>query len=140
MEIIYNDTKKDLPCDQLHRLFKLVGWSKGEDNPEHLANFNIGYINSTLVVSAWHNDKLVGAVRVISDRIFRSVIYDLAVDPRYQNQGIGSELVKRCFQHFPQSEWLVQTEPHIAGYYKKLGFDIYKDVVLSIPCKLFSVE
>ena len=45
MKIIYNDTKKDLPCNQLHNLFTLVGWSKGEENSGHLANFNIGVID-----------------------------------------------------------------------------------------------
>ena len=43
------------------------------------------------------------------------LIYDLVIDPEYQNKGIGKELVKRCIEHFPNTEWLVQTEKHISG-------------------------
>lgn len=137
MNIRYDEIKKDLPCDQLCRLFTLVGWCHGEVTPEQDENFNIGFINATLVVSAWEDDHLVGAVRVLSDKTFRSIIYDLLVDPEYQNQGIGKELVRRCIAHFPNSEWLVQTEEHIYNYYEKMGFTVNKDVFLTIPSKLF---
>ncbi len=135
MIITYNDIKKDLPVEQLYHLFFSAGWTGSEisPNPEIINNFNIPFINSTLVISAWDNERLIGVVRVLSDRFIRSVIYDLVIDPEYQNKGIGRELVKRCIEHFPNSEWLVQTEKHISGYYEKIGFRIYNDVVLTIP-------
>jgi len=133
--IRYDDKIKYLPCDQLYNLFKLAGWTEGSETDEMLKNFNVPFINSTLVVSAWDNERLVGVVRVLSDKVIRSVIYDLVVDPEYQGQGIGKELVKRCIRHYPYTEWLVQTTENIAGYYEKMGFKRYKDVVLSIPSK-----
>ena len=134
MNITY-DTRKDLPVDQLYHLFCSADWAEGSPDPDMLKNFNLPFINSTLVISAWDNDRLVGAVRVLSDNIIRSVIYDLVVDPEYRNMGIGKELVKRCIEHYPDSEWLVQTERHISGYYEKLGFKTYNDAVLTIPSK-----
>ncbi len=136
MSIVYNDTMKDLPVEQLYHLFYSAGWA-GERVPDHdlLKVFNLPFINSTLVVSAWDNDRLVGAVRVLSDKVIRSVIYDLVVDPEYRGNGIGKELIKRCIEHFPDSEWLVQTEKHISGFYERLGFKSYNDVVLTIPSK-----
>lgn len=142
-DIVFDDIKKDLPIDQLHKIFVLVGWSDGGETPEMLEKYNIPFINSTLVVSAWKNNKLIGFVRVLSDKMFRSIIYDLAVDPEFQNYGIGRDLVKKCIEHFPNSEWLVQTKEHIAGFYEKIGFKNMsktKDVFLNIPCKLFSME
>ena len=133
MSIIYNDEKKDLPPEQLQRLFLLAGWADGPENPDFSKHFNSPFINSTLVISAWENERLVGAVRVLSDKIIRSVIYDLVVDPEFQGQGIGKELVKRCMAHYPNSEWLVQTTKEICGYYEKIGFAIYNEVVLTIP-------
>ena len=138
MGIIYNDTKKDLPSEQLHKLFMSVGWSDGLETSDMIKNYNIPFINSTLVISAWENERLIGAVRILSDKMFRSIIYDLIVLPDFQNKGIGKELVRRCIEHFPNSEWLVQTTEKISSYYEKNGFKVNNDVFLSIPCKLFS--
>ena len=138
--IIYNNSKKDIPSNELHKLFIAVGWSDGTESTEMINNYNIPFINSTLVISAWHNNRLVGVVRVLSDKMFRSIIYDLIVDPEFQNNGIGSELIKHCIQQFPNSEWLVETKQNIAGFYENIGFKICgkDDVFLNIPCKLFS--
>jgi len=64
--------------------------------------------------------------------IIRSVIYDLVDDTEYKNMGIGKCLVRKCIEELPSSEWLVQTEEHIAGFYEKMGFKLYEDVVLTI--------
>ncbi|HAN20551.1 MAG: hypothetical protein A2Y15_01060 [Clostridiales bacterium GWF2_36_10] len=138
MGIIYNETKKDLPSEQLHKLFISVGWSDGSETSDMIKNYNIPFINSTLVISAWENEHLIGAVRVLSDKMFRSIIYDFVVLPEFQNKGIGKELLKRCIEHFPNSEWLVQTTEKTSSYYEKNGFKVIKDVFLNIPCKLFS--
>ncbi len=97
---------KDLPCDQLSALFAAVGWSDvtEEMTPGMLANFNKSFIHSALVFSAWDADKLVGCIRALSDTMFRSVIFDLAVLPEYQKRGIGSELVRKCIAVYPNSE------------------------------------
>ncbi len=101
-----------------------------------LENFNKNFINSTLVFSAWVNGKLVGCVRVLSDQMFRSIIYDLAVHPKFQRQGIGAELVRKCREVYPSSEWLAQTET-AAAFYEKIGFNVSRDIFLSIPSKWF---
>ena len=132
MNITYNDEKKALPTEQLYRLFLQAGWVK-PSTQDMTAHFNAPFINSTLVVSAWEDSRLVGAVRVLSDGIIRSVIYDLVVDPDFQGQGIGAELLKRCMAVYPNSEWLVQTTADVSGYYEKLGFAVNNEVFLTIP-------
>lgn len=131
--IVYNEVEKALPSRELHRLFQLVQWSDGNESPEMIEGFNQPFLNSTLVISAWSNDRLVGVVRVLSDKIIRSVLHDLIVDPEFQGQGIGKELVRRCLRHFPSTEWLIQTETELVEFYHNLGFEPYKKVVLSIP-------
>jgi len=74
---------------------------------------------------------------VLSDKIVRSVILDLAVTPEFQNQGIGKELIRRCIEHFPDSEWLVGTIQKTSGYYEKFGFKVEQSVFLSLPSKWF---
>jgi ribosomal protein S18 acetylase RimI-like enzyme len=140
MNIVYNDEMKDLPLQQLHELFTAVGWSENDELPDDMkAGFIQPWIHSTLVISAWVGNRLVGAVRVLSDTIFRSVLYDLLVAPEYQGQGIGSELVNRCRSHYPGSEWLVRCDSSNSDFYKKLGFqdNMESDAFLVIPCKLF---
>lgn len=132
MDIEYKNNK-DLPCDQLYRLFLAVGWAEEDaTTPEMLGNFNVGFLNSTFVFSAWNGNELVGCVRVLSDLHFRSVIYDLAVLPEYQHRGIGTELVQRCRDACASSEWLVQTD-QARGFYEKIGFILNEDVFLRIP-------
>lgn len=140
LNIVYNDEMKDLPLWQLHELFIAVGWSDGGELPDEMkAGFMQPWLNSTLVISAWDGDRLVGAVRVLSDTIFRSVIYDLLVTPEYQGKCIGSELVNRCKSHYPGSEWLVGCDRKNTAFYKKLGFEDIpeSDAFLVAPCKLF---
>lgn len=130
-------TIKDLPCNDLYQLFLAVGWAKEDKTTQAmLDNFNIGFINSTFVFSAWVDEHLVGCVRVLSDKHFRSIIYDLAVLPKFQNKGIGKELVQRCINACGSSEWLVQTDK-VKGFYEKVGFKENADYFLTIPCKWF---
>jgi ribosomal protein S18 acetylase RimI-like enzyme len=133
--IRYDTSLKTLPFEQLHRLFVQAGWSDGTESVEIYRNFSIPFTNSTFVVSAWDNEKLVGAVRALSDRLIRSVIYDLVVDTEYRKRGIGRELVNRCIEQCPTSEWLIQTEEEIAGYYERLGFSRHSGVFIYIPSR-----
>ncbi|MBQ8784302.1 MAG: GNAT family N-acetyltransferase [Clostridia bacterium] len=137
MNITYK-TDKALPNEQLYDLFVSVGWAdKNNTTQSMIDNFNKNFINSTIVISAWVDEKLVGCVRVLSDKMFRSVIYDLAVLPEFHGNGIGRELVRRCKEHYPDSEWLVQTTADKADFYKHIGFEVNNDVFLTVPCKLF---
>ncbi len=145
MDVTYKSDKA-LPNDQLYALFLAVGWAREEQTAEQTkanltadtmrANFNIGFLSSTFVHSAWDGEKLVGCVRVLSDLHFRSIIYDLAVLPEYQHQGIGRELVRLCRADCPDSEWLVQTDC-AQGFYEHIGFRKNGDVFLTIPCRWF---
>ena len=141
MTITYNYQIKNLPPEQLHKLFVAVGWSDGSETPDMIRKgYGVPWVNSTLVISAWDGDRLVGAVRVLSDTMFRSIIYDLMVLPEYKNRGIGKEMVRLCIEHFPNSEWLVQTTKEISGYYEKIGFTVNNDMFLTVSCKLFSCD
>ena len=135
MNITYKSIK-DLPNEQLYKLFVSVGWADESTTTQSMIdNFNKPFINSTIVISAWDNDLLVGCVRVLSDKMFRSVIYDLVVLPKYQGNGIGKELVKKCREQFPNSEWLVGTTTERVSFYECIGFKKSSDVFLNIPCK-----
>ena len=51
MNIKYR-TQKDIPCNELYKLFLAVGWANEDTTTqEQLEHFNIGFINSTFVLS-----------------------------------------------------------------------------------------
>ena len=57
MNITYS-TEKNFSCDQLYYLFLSVGWADEKSTTaEKISVFNLPFINSTVVVSAWENDK-----------------------------------------------------------------------------------
>ena len=128
--IVYNEEKKDLPCGQLHELFVEAGWSDGNEPDRLKENFNAPFVHSTLVVSAWEGEKLVGCVRALSDTAVRSVVYDLVVRKNMRGQGIGSELLRRCMAKYPRSEWLLQTQEHIVPFYEKMGFSRFAEPIM----------
>ena len=48
--------------------------------------------NSNLMVSAWVENRLIGIARSITDFNYACYLSDLAVDKKYQNDGIGKKL------------------------------------------------
>jgi len=84
--------------DAYFALFNTTGWNRVyQMSPDDLEMANR---NSWLVISAYHEDRLVGFGRVVTDQILHAMIYDMIVIPEYQRQGIGTRilaaLVKRC--------------------------------------------
>ena len=87
----------------------------------------------------FYEQTLIGtvALRTIDDENKIVELKRMFVLPEYQGKGIGKELVRRCKEIYPDSEWLVQTTADKADFYKHIGFEVNNDVFLSIPCKLF---
>ena len=48
--------------------------------------------NSNLTVSAWHNGKLIGIARSVTDFHYACYLSDLAVSKEHQKSGIGKQL------------------------------------------------
>lgn len=71
-------------------------------------------------------DKLIGFGRVISDGVLYAVICDMIVEPKYQNQGIGSALlqwmIRKCKETNIRIIWLFAAADK-SGFYKKHGFN-----------------
>jgi ribosomal protein S18 acetylase RimI-like enzyme len=133
--IKYNCKLKKLPAGSLQELFVAVGWSDGAETGKMKEQFNLPFINSTFVISAWDEQKLVGVIRVLSDKIIRSVIYDFAVLPEYQDLGIGSTLLRKCLQKYPDTAWVVETTENNISYYKKFEFEESTYITLRIKSK-----
>ena len=79
--------------------------------------------NSDLIVSAWHEDLLVGVSRSITDWVWSCYLADLAVRQDFKKAGIGKQLIKLTREKVgEQSMVLLLSVPTAMEYYPKMGF------------------
>jgi N-acetylglutamate synthase-like GNAT family acetyltransferase len=76
-----------------------------------------------ILITAWHNDLLVGVSRALSDFSYCCYLSDLAVDEAYQHKGIGKELIRLTHQEAGEAEatLLLLAAPKSAEFYTKIG-------------------
>lgn len=89
-----------------------------------LARIERMFANANLVISAWHENKLVGVCRALTDFSYCCYLSDLAVDKAYQKHGIGRELIA-CVQQVIGDEvaLILLSSPEAMKFYPKLGFE-----------------
>jgi len=74
--------------------------------------------------------RLVGMCRAITDWEYHAVIYDVAVQPELQSQGIGSAMLREVLAKLPV--WrvmLVSDDEDAQRFYRRLGFAAYANVM-----------
>ena len=122
MNIQYKETKDFCPMD-IKRLFLSVNWESGNYPDKLVRAFN----NSSHVISAWDENRLVGLVRALDDGETIAVIHYLLVDPEYQGHHIGDELMNRLLSHFQNHLYIkiMPSDPKTIPFYEKFGFKQY---------------
>jgi len=81
------------------------------------------YAGSTVVWSAWDCNRLGGILRGCNDGGYDGYVCDLAVDPDYQKQGIGRELLTRVAAHYgPEVQWVLRASKLATNYYEHIGW------------------
>jgi ribosomal protein S18 acetylase RimI-like enzyme len=80
------------------------------------------FSKSHAVVFVWDDNLLIGLGRAISDGILQAALYDVAVLPAYQGQGIGKTIVKELVNHCPGCNIILYASPGKEQFYEKLKF------------------
>ena len=82
--------------------------------------------HANLLCTAWDDDVLIGVARSVSDFEYCCYLSDLAVDLKYQHQGVGRELIRltqaRLGKH---AKIVLLAAPLARDYYPKLLFDAH---------------
>lgn len=96
----------------------------GERRPIEDQDCLAGMINnSNLIISAWHDEKLIGISRCVTDFHYCCYLSDLAVDQNYQYQGIGKELQAHTQKQLgPKCKLILIASPAANTYYPQVGF------------------
>lgn len=78
---------------------------------------------SSLVLTVWQGDRLVGLARVLTDGELFAFLADLAVEPDVQGLGIGKQLIEEVMRRCKGTELILRDSDISTGFYERLGFD-----------------
>jgi len=117
-EIQYSETRQ-LPLKCVLTLYGAIGWSAAE-KPELLHK---ALLNSHSLVTAWHDQRLVGLANAISDGYL--VYYPhLLVLPDYQGCGIGTRLMQTLMARYDGfHQHMLVADGRAIEFYRKCGFE-----------------
>ena len=108
--------------EDLVDLYRSVEWTEYTKDPQLLTR---AVESSLFVVSAYHEDRLVGLARVVGDGLTIVYLQDLLVSPAHQRRGIGRELFRRAFEPFQavrQKVLMTDNDYAQLAFYSSLGF------------------
>ena len=77
---------------------------------------------SHTTVFVYHQGRLVGFGRAISDGAYQAAIYDCAVVPELQGKGIGNLIMKNIMRPISHCNVILYASPGKEGFYQKHGF------------------
>ena len=78
--------------------------------------------HANVIVTAWAGDQLIGVSRAVTDLSFCCYLSDLAVDEKYQHQGIGKQLIKLTHDAAGhETQLILLAAPKATKYYPKIG-------------------
>jgi ribosomal protein S18 acetylase RimI-like enzyme len=76
---------------------------------------------TSINIGAWDGPRLVGAVRLLSDGYFFSVVSEVLVDPEYQRRGIGRTLMEMALARAPSRAMFLGAQPQSVAFFEKIG-------------------
>ena len=120
---IHYHTNHPITVDQFIELLRAS--TLGERRPLEDRECMAGMVNNAnLTITAWEGERLVGIARSVTDFYYCCYLSDLAVDERYQRQGIGKQLLRETQQQLkPDCKIILLSAPAAVDYYPHLGFD-----------------
>jgi predicted GNAT family N-acyltransferase len=125
------NTLNNAQVEQLHKLYQQEWWS----HKRTLADVQKMLSNSDYIfgICEEHTQQLIAFARVLSDRVYRALIFDVIVAADYRGQGLGLSLIEQIVSH---SE-LSQVEciqlcclPEMLPFYQKIGFEQTEPILL----------
>ncbi|OZY83859.1 GNAT family N-acetyltransferase [Cellvibrio mixtus] len=107
---------------QLHQLYLQQWWS----NTRTLNEVEAVLTGSSITLGMVDDDNaLIGFTRVLTDGIFKALIFDVIVNQEYRGHKIGSQLVQYVKAH-PKLSRVKHLElyclPELQSYYQQFGF------------------
>lgn len=115
--------KKDqtISATQLGLLFKRSGINRPYEDTVRLEKM---IQTAPLLITAWEEKELIGVARSLTDFVYCCYLSDLAVDKKYQKDGVGKELIRQTQEVIGEAcSLILLSAPEAMEYYPKIGFD-----------------
>ena len=95
-------------------------WAKGR-NKKQICKM---LAQSTVVVSLWQSNKLIGFGRATSDLVFRAVLWDVVIASDHQGLGMGKLIIEAILTNkkIKSVEKVYLMTTYSSDFYKQLGF------------------
>jgi ribosomal protein S18 acetylase RimI-like enzyme len=106
------------PAD-LAGLLRTAGLNRGRRSPQQIARM-LAATRET--VSAWDGEQLVGFARAISDGVTNAYVSSVAVDPRWQDRGLGRRLIDSLIDGREGMKFVLTAREGTDEFYRRLGF------------------
>jgi len=77
---------------------------------------------SHTTVFIYHDERLIGFGRAISDGVYQAAVYDCAVLPEFQGKGIGKTIMNTILSRLPHCNIILYASPGKEGFYQTHEF------------------
>ena len=118
---------RHLKEDHIRQLVGLFGnewWSAGRTETDIRKMLKHNQINLGMVNE---HDELIAYLRVLTDWVYKALIYDVMVDPAYRGRGFGELLIDTLMKH-PALRTVNHIElyckPAMVSFYERWGFRV----------------
>ncbi len=123
-----------MPVKGLNQLKKLFDRNAFWAQNRSKKTLRIMLSNSDVVTSIWIDQNLVAFGRATTDGILRSTIWDVVVEKKYQDLGLGSILIESILKNtkISCSEKIYLMTTNCENFYKSVNFENEKKQTLMI--------
>ncbi len=127
MQINYTSSLDGVTPERLQGFF--VGWPNPPSPATHLEILR-GSDEVVLAIDERSGD-VVGFITATTDRVISAFIPHLEVLPKFQGNGIGSELVRRMLRKLERFYSIdLMCDPDVQPFYERLGLRPYSGMVM----------
>lgn len=116
-EIIYQQDCNGVDWNEMREVLIADDFHNGRTNEQYKQSFE----NSTGVVIAYDDGRIIGTARVLSDGVCNAYVVDVWTLSKYRNQGIARHMMHLLTENLHGQHVYLQADDAVDFYYK-LGY------------------